>query len=72
MNLTDAEVFLMIWAVIATASSAYYSTKYKTELQEKETLMEAVIGVAKGEAEISLRGNRVSIKEKQDGNSTGN
>lgn len=71
MSLSDAEVFLLVWAVIATASSAYYASKYKAEEQAKFVLMDSVLSVAKGESEISLRGNRVTIKEKQDGDSTG-
>lgn len=71
MNLSDAEVFLLMWALIATVSSAFYSTKYRQEEKEKEALMEAVIGVAKGEATITLRGNRVSIKGVDYDDSTG-
>lgn len=69
--MTDAEIFLMAWAVIATVIAGIYVGKFKNEEQAKFVLMDSVLSVAKGEAEISLRGNRVTIKEKQDGDSTG-
>ena len=69
--MTDAEIFLMAWAVIATVIAGVYASKYRAEEQLNLALMSSVLSVAKGEAEISLRGNRVTIKEKQDGDSTG-
>lgn len=68
--MSDAEIFLMAWAVIATVIAGVYASKFKNEEQAKFVLMDSVLSVAKGEAEISLRGNRVTIKEKQDGDST--
>jgi hypothetical protein len=68
--MTDAEIFLMAWAVIATVIAGVYASKFKNEEQAKFVLMDSILNVAKGEAEISLRGNRVTIKEKQDGDST--
>lgn len=68
--MTDAEIFLMAWAVIATVIAGVYASKYRAEEQLNLALMSSVLSVAKGEAEISLRGNRVTIKEKQDGDST--
>lgn len=74
--MTDAEIFLMAWAVIATVIAGVYASKYKTEEQAKFVLMDSILDVAKGEASISLRGNRVTIKkvtveEVKDGDSTG-
>lgn len=70
MNLSDAEVFLLVWAMIATLAWGLQAHKAKLEQLAREALMQAVIGVAKGEATLTMQGNRVTIKGTDDGDNT--
>lgn len=70
--MSDAEMFLIAWAVIATVVAGVYASKAKTQEIQKQILMGTIHDIAKGEAQASIVGNRVTVKqvEKNDGDTS--
>jgi hypothetical protein len=67
MNLTDAEVFLLMWAVIATVIAGLYAQKANHLGEAVKAMMFALGEVAKGNAEVSLKGDdTIQIKKIKD------
>lgn len=64
--MSDAEYFLMAWAVIATVVAGFYANKAHNAHKAVETLMFAVSEVAEGKATISMVGNSVRIKQNEE------
>lgn len=69
--MTDAEIFLMAWAVIATVIAGVYASKAKKEEEAKHVLMETIHEIGVGTAKIVVRGNRITVtRGEDDGDST--
>ena len=67
MNLSDAEIFLMAWAVIATVIAGIYAQKTNHLSEAFKAMMFALEEIAKGNAEVSLKGdNTIQIKKIKD------
>lgn len=63
--MSDAEIFLIAWAVIATVVAGLFASRANKEKELNLTLMGSILDVAKGDAELKLVGNRLTIKHKE-------
>jgi hypothetical protein len=69
--MTDAEIFLMAWAVIATVIAGVYASKTKKYEVQNQVLMETIHEIGIGTAKIIVRGNRITVERgDDDGNNT--
>lgn len=69
--MTDAEIFLMAWAVIATVIAGVYASKTKKYEVQNQVLMETIHEIGIGTAKITVRGNRITVERgDDDGNNT--
>lgn len=64
--MSEAEYFLMAWAVVATTVAGFYANKARNAHKAVETLMFAVSEVAEGKATISMIGDSVRIKQNKE------
>jgi hypothetical protein len=69
--MTDAEIFLMAWAVIATVIAGVYASKTKKYQFQTQELMETIHEIGMGTAKVIIRGNRITVERgDDDGNNT--
>ena len=69
--MTDAEIFLMAWAVVATVIAGVYASKTKKYEVQNQVLMETIHEIGIGTAKITVRGNRITVERgDDDGNNT--
>lgn len=64
--MSDAEMFLMAWAVIATCVAGFYANRNRYTNQAIQALMFAISEVAEGKAELTLVDDRVQIKKRKE------
>jgi hypothetical protein len=70
--MSDAEYFLLAWAVIATVIAGIYASKTKKYEVQNQVLMETIHEIGMGTAKVSIRGNRVTVQRgDDDGDNTG-
>ena len=69
--MSDAEYFLLAWAVIATVIAGIYASKTKKYEVQNQVLMETIHEIGIGTAKITVRGNRITVERgDDDGNNT--
>jgi len=69
--MSDAEYFLLAWAVIATVVAGVYANKTKKYEVQNQVLMETIHEIGIGTAKITVRGNRITVERgDDDGNNT--
>jgi hypothetical protein len=69
--MSDAEIFLMAWAVIGTVVAGVYASKAKKQEVQNQILMETIHEIGIGTAKITVRGNRITVQRgDDDGDST--
>lgn len=61
--MSDAEMFLMAWAVLATIVAGLYATKTRNTAETVRALMFAITEIAEGRAEVTIRGDSVQVKK---------
>jgi hypothetical protein len=64
--MSDAEYFLLTWAVIATVIAGIYASKVKKCEVQNHVLMESIYEIAQGTAKVIIRGNRVTVTRGDD------
>ena len=64
--MSDAEYFLLAWAVIATVIAGIYASKTKKYEVQNHVLMESIYEIAQGTAKVVIRGNRVTVTRGDD------
>jgi hypothetical protein len=64
--MSDAEYFLLAWAVIATVVAGVYANKVKKQEVQNQVLMETIHEIGLGTAKVSIRGNRVTVTRGDD------
>lgn len=64
--MSDAEYFLLAWAVIATVIAGIYASKAKKQEFQNHVLMESIYEIAQGTAKVVIRGNRVTVTRGDD------
>ena len=69
--MSDAEYFLLAWAVIATVIAGVYANRSKRQEVQNHVLMESIYEIAQGTAKVAIRGNRVTVtRGDEDGDNT--
>ena len=69
--MSDAEYFLLAWAVIATVIAGVYTNKTKKQEFQNQILMETIHEIGLGTAKVAIRGNRVTVtRGDEDGDNT--
>jgi hypothetical protein len=64
--MSDAEYFLLAWAVIATVIAGVYSNRIKKQEFQNQVLMETIHEIGMGTAKVTIRGNRVMVERGDD------
>jgi hypothetical protein len=64
--MSDAEYFLLAWAVIATVIAGVYTNKTKKQEFQNQILMETIHEIGLGTAKVAIRGNRVTVTRGDD------
>ena len=64
--MSDAELFLLAWAVIATVVAGLYANKSRNMGEALGAMMFALKEVAKGNAEVSCTDDTLRIKRLKD------
>lgn len=67
MNITETEGYLLVWAIIATLAWGLQAQKSYNLGEAVKAMMFALEEIAKGNAEVSLKGdNTIQIKKIKD------
>jgi hypothetical protein len=64
--MSDAEYFLIAWAVIATVIAGVYANRTKKQEFQNQVLMETIHEIGMGTAKVTIRGNRVIVERGDD------
>lgn len=64
--MTDAEIFLMVWAVLATVVAGIFTHKANQHSEAVRALFFAITEIAEGKAEVTISGDTVKIKKLKD------
>lgn len=64
--MSDAEYFLLAWAVIATVVAGLFASKARYTGQAVQAMMFAIVEIAEGKAEVSMKDGVVQIKKIKD------
>ena len=68
MNLSNAELFLMAWAICATVVAGLFMNTMKKADFVIKGMMKILVGVAEEELSVSLQGNKLTVKVNKNGN----
>jgi hypothetical protein len=68
--MTDAEIFLAVWAVVSTGFAVYFQNRYQRSVAVGTELLKTFIDVAEGKATVVKRGTRIRIDYGDDDGNT--